>query len=66
MKKEKKPGQKPKEFVSRPFGPLKGVRTERQAEPRKAPAPVAKPEIPAGDADLFLRAVSGVIFRARR
>src|SRR6266571_363592 len=60
MKKEKKPGQKPKEFVSRPFGPLKGVRTERQAEPRKAPAPVAKPEIPAGDADLFLRAVSGV------
>ena len=60
MKKEKKSGQKPKEFASRPFGPLKGVRTERQAEPRKAPAPVAKPEIPAGGGDLFLRAVAGV------
>lgn len=64
MKKEKKPEQKPKEFASRPFGPLKGVRTERQAEPkaepRKPPAPVAKPEISAGEADLFFRAVEGV------
>ncbi len=61
MKKEKKPGHTQKEFASRPFGPLKGVRTERQAdEPRKAPAPVAKPELPAGDAELFLRAVAGV------
>jgi DNA-nicking Smr family endonuclease len=60
MKKEKKKGQKTKEFASRPFGPLKGVRTELQAEPRKATAPVVKPEISAGDADLFLQAVAGV------
>jgi DNA-nicking Smr family endonuclease len=60
MKKDKKPGQKQKEFASRPFGSLKGVRTERQAEPRAVPAPSAKPELSAGDADLFYRAVEGV------
>lgn len=60
MKKEKNPEQKQKEFASRPFGPLKGVRTELQAEPLKATAPVAKPDPSAGDADLFLRAVAGV------
>ena len=64
MKKEKKPGIQQKDFASRPFGLLKGVRTERQAEPPRTEqavkAPPAKPETSAADADLFLRAVEGV------
>jgi DNA-nicking Smr family endonuclease len=58
MKKNKKPAQKPKEFVSRPFSALKGVRTEQPvAQAPKAPPP---PEIEAvtDDADLFLRAMA--------
>ena len=64
MKKSKKPVQKQKEFASTPFGPLKGVRTERQAEPRKVPAPLPlpppppKPEVAPDEAALFLRAVA--------
>lgn len=58
MKKDKKPGQKSKEFASHPFGSLKGVRTEHKAEPRKAAAPLPEPEIAPDDAELFLRAVA--------
>ena len=58
MKKVKKPGQKPKEFASRPFGSLKGVRTEQKAEPRRLAAPLPEPEIAPDDAELFLRAVA--------
>jgi DNA-nicking Smr family endonuclease len=59
MKKPNKPGQKPKEFASRPFGPLKGVlMTEYKAEPRKAATPLPEPEIAPDDAALFLRAMA--------
>jgi DNA-nicking Smr family endonuclease len=57
MKKDKKPGQKPKEFASHPFGSLKGVRTENKAEPRKAAAPLPEPEVAPDEAALFLRAM---------
>jgi DNA-nicking Smr family endonuclease len=58
MKKDKKPVQKPKEFASRPFGSLKGVRTEHKAEQRPAATPLPEPEIAPDDAELFLRAVA--------
>ncbi|MCM2357757.1 MAG: Smr/MutS family protein [Geobacteraceae bacterium] len=58
MKKDKKPGSKQKEFASRPFAPLKGVRAEPQVEPRRAQPPPPEPELPADDAELFLRAVA--------
>jgi DNA-nicking Smr family endonuclease len=58
MKKDKKPAEKPKEFVSRPFGALKGVRTEQPAaQPPKA-APQLKIEAATDDAELFLRAMA--------
>ena len=58
MKKAKKTVQKPKEFVSRPFGALKGVRTEQaEVQTPKAPPPPAI-EAPPDDAELFLRAMA--------
>lgn len=60
MKKNKKPEPKQKEFASRPFAPLKGVRAEAgSGEPKAAPTP-PKPELTADDAELFLREVAGV------
>jgi len=60
MKKKKEPIQKPKEFASRPFGALKGVREETLAEPPRVPAPLPEPAVQPDDADLFLRAVGDV------
>jgi DNA-nicking Smr family endonuclease len=61
MKKSKKPPAKPKEFASRPFTSLKGVRTEAGAgESKVVPAPAPKPEVPVADADLFLRTMADV------
>ncbi len=61
MKKSKKPSPKPKEFATRPFSALKGVRTEAgAAAPKAAPAPAPKSEVPAADADLFLRSMADV------
>jgi DNA-nicking Smr family endonuclease len=57
MKKEKKAVQKPKEFVSRPFGALKGVRTEQPAAPAPKVVNPPRPEVSTDDADLFLRAM---------
>jgi len=56
--KHKKPAQKPKEFASRPFGALKGVRTGQPAvqAPKVATVPVR--EEPDDDAELFLRAMA--------
>lgn len=60
MKKNKKPGQKQKEFASRPFAPLKGVRPEPVTDqPKAKPAP-PKPEVSPDDAELFLREMAGV------
>ena len=60
MKKEKKTVQKPKEFASRPFGSLKGVRAEPAAELQKKPVPLPEPEVRTDEGELFLRAVSDV------
>ena len=60
MKKNKKPGQKPKEFESRPFGALKGVRGESAAELPKIPVPLPKPGERPDDSELFLREVADV------
>jgi DNA-nicking Smr family endonuclease len=60
MKKKKELVQKPKEFASRPFGSLKGVRAEPAAELPKAPSPLPEPEIRVDDAEEFLRAVANV------
>lgn len=61
MKKNKAPGQKKqKEFASRPFGPLKGVRAEPKAGPPRAAEAPPKPEISVDEAELFLRAVADV------
>jgi DNA-nicking Smr family endonuclease len=58
MKKNKKTVQKPKEFESRPFGALKGVRTEQPAvlAPKVVPPPAVKAST--DDAELFLRAMA--------
>ncbi len=58
MKKEKKPGAKPKEFASLPFASLKGVRAETGSAQPKAPPPAPKPEVAPDEAELFLRAVT--------
>ena len=60
MKKKKETAQKPKEFVSRPFGPLKEVRPAHPAGEPKAPAPLPEPEIREDDTEVFLRAVANV------
>lgn len=60
MKKKKEAVQKPKEFATRPFSALKGVRGETSVEPPGAPAPLPEPAERADDGDLFLRAVAGV------
>jgi DNA-nicking Smr family endonuclease len=60
MKKKKETVQKPKEFASRPFGALKGVRGEPAAEAPKAPAPLPEPAERADDGEMFLRSVAGV------
>ncbi len=60
MKKSKKPSPKPKEFATRPFSALKGVRAEAGAAEPNAPAPAPKPEVPAADTDLFLRSMADV------
>ncbi len=61
MKKSKKTPAKPREFATRPFSALKGVRTEDGAgAPKAAPAPVPKPKTPSDDADLFLRSMADV------
>ena len=58
MKKNKKTAPKPKEFASRPFGALKGVRTGQPdaQSPNVATLPVR--EEPGEDAELFLRAMA--------
>ncbi len=60
MKKSKKAAQKTKEFASRPFASLKGVRAEQGKEQQSAPVPVPppKPEVAPDEAELFLRAVA--------
>ncbi|HEY6871269.1 MAG TPA: Smr/MutS family protein [Geobacteraceae bacterium] len=58
MKKEKKTGQKPKEFATRSFAPLKGVRAETRSEQPTAPPPPPKPEVEPDEAELFLRAMA--------
>jgi DNA-nicking Smr family endonuclease len=60
MKKKKKPEQKPKEFVSRPFGALKGVRPDHAAEPPKAAAIPVQAEKKSDGGEEFLRAVADV------
>jgi len=60
MKKKKKPEQKPAEFASRPFGALKGVRTEHAAEPPKTAEIPVQAEKRSDDGDEFLRAVADV------
>jgi DNA-nicking Smr family endonuclease len=60
MKKKKEIVQKPKEFASRPFGALKGVRGEPAAELPKVQVPLPAPEIRVNDAEEFLRAVANV------
>jgi DNA-nicking Smr family endonuclease len=61
MKKSKKPPPKSKEFATRPFTALKGVRTEAGAtEPKARSAPAPKPGVPVADADLFLRSMADV------
>lgn len=60
MKKKKETVQKPKEFASRPFGTLKGVRAE-QAEVRpKVAVPAPEPALTSDDSEVFLRAMAGV------
>jgi len=60
MKKKKETVQKPKEFISLPFGSLKGVRAEPADEQLRVPAPLPESAERAGDGELFLRAVAGV------
>lgn len=62
MKKQKKSDKKSGEFAVRPFNALKGVVAPAELPRGKAPAPVSPPPAPpdTDDADLFLRAVTGV------
>jgi DNA-nicking Smr family endonuclease len=60
MKKKRKPEQKPKEFASRPFGALKGVRPEHAAEPPQAAAIPVQVEKKTDDTEEFLRAVADI------
>jgi DNA-nicking Smr family endonuclease len=61
MKKTSKPQPKEKPFSVSPFRELKGVKVETQAPPPQQPVPEAVPvATEPDDADLFLRAMSGV------
>jgi DNA-nicking Smr family endonuclease len=61
MKKSRKPTSKPKEFASRPFSPLRGVRSELgTGKPAPVAAPVPEAEEATEEMELFARAMADV------